>query len=290
MIGQEVKKRLLTAQKKEITEHFIYEMLAASVRDPYNKKILESISQDELRHYNVWKKHTGQDAKPNRLKVWGYYLISRIFGITFGIKLMERGEGGAQTAYREISESVEAAGDIAEDEDEHEKELIGLIDEERLRYTGDIVRGLNVALVELTGTVAGLTFALQNSRLIITAALIAGIAMSLSVGSTEYLATRSAGGKKSPSKAVIYAALANLVTVLFLIFPYLVLANVYFSLVWMIFNAIIIVFIFTFYISIAKDVYFKTRFVEMVFISLGVAALAFGIGILARTFLHIDIH
>jgi VIT1/CCC1 family predicted Fe2+/Mn2+ transporter len=57
----------------------------------------------------------------------------------------------------------------------------------------------------------------------------------------------------------------------------------------MILNAIIVIFLFSFYISVAKDISFKKRFLEMSLISLGVAALAFGIGLLARIFLHLEI-
>jgi VIT1/CCC1 family predicted Fe2+/Mn2+ transporter len=49
-----------------------------------------------------------------------------------------------------------------------------------------------------------------------------------------------------------------------------------------IFNAIVVIFVFTLYISIAKGISFKTRFLEMALISLGVAALSFAIGFLVR--------
>lgn len=289
MLGQEVKEKILTVQRAEITEYFIYGRLSESVKGPHNKSILKRIANDELAHHNFWKQYTGEGAKPNKLKIWLYYLISRIFGITFGIKLMEQGEEQAQETYAEIAKFIPTAMDIAQDESRHEKQLISLIDEERLKYTSDIVRGLNVALVELTGTLAGLTLALPETRLIITAGLIAGVAMVLSVASTEYLATVSGEGIHSPFKAVLYGSFANMFTVLFLIFPYLILTNVYFSLGLMIFNAIIVIFLFSFYISVAKDISFRKRFLEMVLISLGVAALAFVIGLLARTFLHIEI-
>ena len=92
-------KMVLTAQRNEITEHLVYRRLARSVKDPGNAEILGRISGDELRHYGTWRSHTGKDVKPSRLKVWGYSLISRVFGVTFGIKLMERGEELAQVAY-----------------------------------------------------------------------------------------------------------------------------------------------------------------------------------------------
>lgn len=62
-----------------------------------------------------------------------------------------------------------------------------MIKEEKIGYVGSMVLGLNDALVELTGVLAGLTFTLQNTRLIGTAGLITGVAAALSMASSEYL-------------------------------------------------------------------------------------------------------
>jgi len=289
MLEERVRKTILTAQKNEITEHFIYEKLSQSTRDPHNKRILKQIAHDELTHFNFWKKYTKENAKPNKLKIWTYYLISRIFGITFGIKLMEKGEEKAQITYEKISKSVPAAKSIIEDEDEHEKQLIDLIDEERLRYVGSMVLGLNDALVELTGALAGLTFALQNTRLIAMAGLITGIAASLSMATSEYLSTKSEQDGKNPIKASVYTGSAYVITVLFLIFHYFIFTDLYLCLGFTILNAIIVIFIFTFYVSVAKDIPFKNRFLEMALISLGIAALTFIIGFIIRTFLNVEL-
>jgi VIT1/CCC1 family predicted Fe2+/Mn2+ transporter len=288
-LPSEIKSKILTMQKGEITEHFIYEKLAKSVKDSHNQSVLQRIAKDELGHHDLWQQYTGEKAHPSRFKIWLYYLVSRVFGLTFGIKLMEEGEEKAQVAYAEIANFVPAASDIARDEHRHERQLIRLIDEERLRYTADIVRGLNVALVELTGTLAGLTLALPDSGLIVLVGLITGTVMVLSVASTEYLATKSGEGGRSPFKAALYGGLTNIVTFLFLLFPYLIFDNVYLSLGVMIFNAIVVVFLFSFYISVAREISFRKRFSEMVLLSLGVAALAFVIGYLARMFLHLNI-
>jgi len=53
--------------------------------------------------------------------------------------------------------------------------------------------------------------------------------------------------------------------------------------------AILIIFFFNYYISVAKDLNFKERFFEMSFISLGVSAITFLIGVLIRQFLGIEI-
>ncbi|HDP70289.1 MAG TPA: rubrerythrin family protein [Actinobacteria bacterium] len=288
MLNSETKKAILTAQKNEITEYFIYKRLSGSIKDFHNKDVLEKISEDELRHYNFWKKYTNKDIKPSKFKVWKYFLISKLFGITFGIKLMEKGEERAQVTYEKISKSMPDAKSIIEDEDEHEKELIDMIDEERLKYVGSMVLGLNDALVELTGALAGLTFALQNTRLIAMTGSITGIAASFSMAASEYLSTKTEEGE-NPLKASVYTGFAYILTVLFLIFPYLIFANYFLSLALTIFNAILVIFIFTFYISVAKDLDFKKRFFEMTLISLGVATLTFIIGIFVRMFLKVDI-
>lgn len=288
IIDAKTKRTILTAQRNEITEHIIYEKLSRTMKDSHNREILERISREEREHYELWKEYTQDDVEPDTFRIWKYYLISRVLGITFGIKLMERGEEQAQAAYEVLSQSVPAAKTIAHDEEEHEKQLIDLLDEERLQYIGAVVRGLNDALVELTGALSGLTLAFRNTRLIAMAGLITGIAASLSMAGSEYLATKSEEGVKNPLRASAYTGFAYILTVFFLIFPYLLFTNVYFCLGFMIVNALVVILIFTFYISVAKDISFRERFLEMALISLGIAALSFGIGFLIKTFLGID--
>jgi len=289
MLDKSVEKVILDAQRNEITEHLIYERLSRSVKDPHNKEVLKRISDEELRHYNFWKKYTHRDVKPNMWKVWKYFLISKIFGITFGIKLMENGEEEAQATYERISEFIPEAKDIVSDEDEHERQLMDLIDEERLKYVGSMILGLNDALVEFTGALAGYTFALPNTRIVAMTGLITGLAASLSMATSEYLSTKSEGDARSPLKAASYTGIAYILTVLFLIAPYLILTDAYICLGLEIMDAIIVIFLFTFYISVARDLPFKKRFLEMTAISLGIAGLTFTIGVFIRIFLNVEV-
>jgi VIT1/CCC1 family predicted Fe2+/Mn2+ transporter len=71
---------------------------------------------------------------------------------------------------------------IIRQEEQHETALLELLDEERLRYAGSMVLGLNDALVELTGALAGLTLALQDTNLIALTGSITGLAAALSMG------------------------------------------------------------------------------------------------------------
>ena len=70
---------------------------------------------------------------------------------------------------------------------------------------------------------------------------------------------------------------------------YLIFKSFYLCLGIVLFNAILVIFIFTFYISIAKDISFKKRFSEMAAINLGLAGLSFGIGYFIRKFLGVEI-
>ncbi|MFX0171223.1 MAG: VIT1/CCC1 transporter family protein [Candidatus Hodarchaeota archaeon] len=205
---------------------------------------------------------------------------------------MELGEGKVQVNYSLIAQSIPDAHTIISDEEAHEHQLIELLDEELLDYMGSVVLGLNDALVELTGALAGFTLAFQDTRLIAIAGLITGIAAALSMGASEYLSIKSEKETtKSPLKALLYTGAAYLGTVLFLVSPYIIFDNQYplVILAIVLINAIIIVFLFTFYISIAKNLSFKKRFFEIVSVSLGIATLTFILGIVVRSVLKFEI-
>lgn len=288
-IDEKTKNIVIGFQKNEITEHHIYEKLSGLEKSKHNQGVLKSISGDERRHYGIWKSFTREEVKPDKLKIWWYVFIARVFGVTFGLKLMEAGEEGAQDAYEKISKVIPEALKIRDEEETHEKELINMIDEERLKYIGSVVLGLNDALVELTGTLAGLTFALQNAKLVGVAGLITGIAASLSMAASEYLSTKAEGGEKSPLKASIYTGFAYVLAVTVLISPFLLLGNPFMSLGIALVGAILLILVFTFYFSVVREVSFRKRFMEMLAISLGVAGLSFLIGLAVRQFLGIDL-
>ena len=149
--------------------------------------------------------------------------------------------------------------------------------------------GLNDALVELTGALAGLTFAMQDSKIIALAGLITGLAASFSMAASEYLSTSSEKSEKNPVKAAIYTGIAYIVTVALLILPYLLLDNEYICLAISLATSVIIIALFNFYISVAKSEPFGKRFFGMAGLSLGVAAFSFLIGFLIRQWLGVDI-
>jgi len=288
-LSEEHVNQLISFQKNEITEYYLYQKIAKKVKNEQNRTLLLEIANDEKRHYDFWKQYTHTDVKPNRWAIFKFYWIIRLLGLTFGIKLMEKGEAGAQIAYKEACSYIPDARKVVEDEDAHEAELINMIEEKKLDHVGSIVLGLNDALVELTGVLAGLTFALQNTKLIALAGLITGIAASFSMAASEYLSKRAEDENADALVSSLYTGAAYIITVVLLILPYLLISNFFISLGATLVIAVLIIFLFNYYISVAKDLNFRRRFTEMAVISLGVAALSFGIGFVIRQFLGVEV-
>ena len=277
-------------QQSELTESVIYEKIASFAKGEENRQTLLRLAREEKAHYLIWQKYTGLDMKPETFKVLKYTLIARILGFTFAVKLMERGEENAQAEYELLAQEVAESIAIRQQEEEHEKALLGMLDEERLQYVGSMVLGLNDALVELTGSLAGFAFALQNNRLIALSGLIVGISATFSMASSEFLAARSEG-RSDALKSCTYTGVAYLLTVIALIAPYLLLPSDQYmvALICMLAVVILIIAGFTYYTSVAQDQPFKSRFLEMAIISISVAVVSFVVGILAKQFLGVDL-
>jgi len=267
----------LQVQRKEITEYHVYTLLAGLCKDPHNADILRSVGEEEKRHALYWHGKTGVEVKPSRFSVFWSVLKARVLGLTFTLKQMEKNEGTASRNYMELVKSFPEAEGIAQEEAAHENKLLNMLDEERLHYAGSVVLGLNDALVELTGSLAGFTLALGSTRLISIAGLVTGVSASFSMAASEYLSCKAENDPRA-LKSAFYTGMAYVITVALLILPYLLLASKFTALAVTLAVAVFIILIFNYYLAVAKDLDFKKRFLEMAFISLAVAALSFGVG------------
>lgn len=284
-----MKKGLLTWQKAEITGYETYSRLARVIKDDHNRAVVEKIAFEERGHYEEFKKYTGRELAPNWLQVFFYYWIARLLGLTFGIRLMERGEDEAQGAYAQFLDVMPEIKDIIADEEKHESQLIEMLDEEVLKYTGSVVLGLNDALVELTGTLAGLTFAFQQTNLIALSGLITGISASFSMAASEYLSARADEDGENAFRSAVYTGIAYILTVVILVLPYLLFDHYLLCLGLTLAAAILIIAVFNFYLAVARNLNFQRRFIEMAAISMGVAVFSFGIGVLIRKVFGIEV-
>lgn len=292
MSSDRVTALLLSQLRNEMTEAAIYDRLAKMEKDPGNREILERISADEASHANLISGMVSGNVKPCSFRIRWTVFCARVFGLTFVLRLMEKGEHDAGGTYRTIVGSHPQLASIAEDEDRHEAELIGMLNDERLNNMGSIVLGLNDALVELTGALAGFTFALGSPAKIAKLGLITGFAAAMSMAASAFLSARAdaqAGGEKPSEeegngalRSALYTGMAYVVTVFLLVAPYALLPSATVALAVMLLVALSIIAFFNFYLSVARDVSFKRGFFVMAGISTFVALVSYGFGYLLR--------
>lgn len=278
------------AQVDEVLGAEIYGFMAQREKNEDNKRLLQRMSQDEATHAATWQAITNEDLHPSGAKMFWLKLITVVLGFTFVMKSLEKDEQLAQDGYRMMQDQLPQAAQMLADERRHEEELEGMLDEERLHYVGSMVLGLNDALVELTGAIAGVTFALADTKLVAMTGIITGVSATLSMAASNFLAER-AEGHDDAMKSSVYTGIAYLVTVVLLVLPYLLFPNDFYIAAFFTMIAIVIAIIafFNYYISVAKEEPFARRFGEMAAISLSVAVISFLIGIAAKTLLGIDV-
>jgi VIT1/CCC1 family predicted Fe2+/Mn2+ transporter len=288
----DIKREILHRQLANVlTESAVYGRLAVMQKDEKNRGILENIGRDEAALAKVISELLGESGAVNRLTVARVVFNARVFGLTFALKLMEKGENSASLTYKGIQDEYPQLARIAEDEERHEAELIGLLNDERLNNMGSIVLGLNDALVELTGALAGFTFALSDPIKIAKTGLITGLAAAMSMAASAFLSARADSHANSDEaeessggagKAALYTGIAYVITVFLLVAPYLVFTNVTCALIAMLLCALGVIAFFNFYLSVARDTSFKRGFFEMAGISTTVALISYGIGYLLK--------
>jgi vacuolar iron transporter family protein len=278
----------LASQKNEITEHHIYMRLAERCKDKNNADVLRKIGESEKQHAKYWQSKTGVEVSPNRWRIFRTVFFANVFGLTFILKQMEKNEGTGSRRYEVLAEYFPESARISKEEGEHEKQILGMLDEERLKYVGSIVLGLNDALVELTGSLAGFTLALGDTRIISLAGLVTGISAALSMAASDYLSSK-AEGDETAKKSAVYTGVAYIITVALLILPFLLLTSKFLALGITLFIAILIIYLFNYYISTAQELNFKHRFLEMTIISMGVAAFSFLIGYALKEVLGVNL-
>ena len=252
-------------------------------------KVLAHIAEAENGHAEIWAKYTGKIPSPATLKIIFYLLCGLLFGLTFVINILEMDDDKAKIKYDKLKAAVPEAVEIFEKEEEHERRLLSMIDDERLQYISSMVLGINDALVELTGALAGFTFALGDSHIICMAGFITGSAATLSMAASEYLSKKNSKENGHPLKAAVYTGIAYMFAVCMLLIPFAVIETPVIALAGCLFNAAIVIMLFRFYVSVVRKEPFLPAFIEMICISFGVAAVSFVIGWIAQKVLGISV-
>jgi VIT1/CCC1 family predicted Fe2+/Mn2+ transporter len=285
----ELKKQIRDMYNEEATDSLIYAALAKYAVNAHNREILLSMARDEGKHRDIWTPYVNEPPKVAAWKVRLSAVLAKVFGLVFVINIMESGEEKTKRAYAAIGKDVPVALKVLEDEERHEEYLVGMIKEEKLSYISSMVLGLSDALVELTGALAGFTLALNDNAMIGLAGFITGVAATLSMAASEYLAKKADATEKHPLKAAMYTGSAYLFTVVLLLLPYALTPSPLVALLFCLCNAALVIAGFTFFVSVVRRQPFLRGFREMTVISFSVALISFCIGWAARAFLSLDV-
>lgn len=286
----DIQKILLRIQQSEMTEAAAYHAMANVIIDEHNREALARVADEIASQAKALETYTNKQLAADERKVKRYARMARIFGFTFAAKLMDRRKIKFVNHSKRLLNEMPEVEKMQADEQKRDDELFALLNEKRLSYVGAMILGMNDAIVEITGTLAGLTLAMQNTRLIALSGLITGVAATLSMAASEYLAERS-DGKGDAAKSGLMTGGAYFITVVILLLPYLILDDKMYLLAMGIMLVLVVLILagFNFYTSVARDVSFGKNFGQMCAISLGVAALSFVLGYAVRTFLGVDV-
>jgi VIT1/CCC1 family predicted Fe2+/Mn2+ transporter len=286
---------LLQYQRFELTEATIYHFLARRSNHAHNRAILKALADEETSHVDMFSSVSKRVVKPHYGKVLGYQLLSVIFGVTFAVKRLERNRPMKHRRMKRLQSLIPDYDKLVEEEAIHESRVADTLIDARTDFFGSMVLGLNDALVELTGALAGLTLAFNNLRIISLSAVITGVSASFSMAASKYLADRADNIPKAITSA-IYTGIAYIVTVACLTAPYLFFSTLpesdYPTFKWVALGTTLLIVVsiiafFNYYMAIVKNYDFKKRFFEMFIISLVVMVVAFMISIFMRELLDI---
>ena len=268
--------------REEALSQATYEALASLEKDEGRRSVLKKLAEDEKRHFEFWRSLAGEDSKPSQLRVGLLKLSYMILGPLFTVKLMEKGEEEAVRKYSSLLETVgeewrQGLMDVIKDEEVHEKELMAMLSDPRLRYIGFIALGLADAIVEITGVNAGFLGATGNTIAVGLAGLIVGFSAALSMAGAAYLQSKH-DARAQPVKNSLATGLAYILTVLILVAPFFLVAHILAAFTASVTASILLTGLFTYYSSVVEDKDFKREFAESLVLLLGIVFASYTLG------------
>lgn len=276
-------------------DHVIYKALAETEPVPEFKLVLEKLVLHEFDDYTFWKQFTTRETfyiRPYEIKL--FRIIRKIFGLTFTARLLEGHEKEIQEYYSTYLNTLpdgamkEKMREMIAQEKEREQYLLSQVREDKVAFISNIVLGLNDGLIELTGALVGFSLALQRTPLIALSGIITGISASLSMSASAYMQAHYEEGRNA-KKAGFYTGISYFLVVGILVAPFLLLQNVVVALCTMLVLTLAIIFAISWYTTVLFERPFKRQFAQMFLFSVGVAAVAFGIGLLAHFIVGVPI-
>ena len=261
----------------------------ASARGPH--VLLDRLAFHCRQRLNVLEQHMEGPLPPRRLSVLLALGLMRVLFWGLSLRIMERRLRRQSRRYSVLEKEYAPMppGAVASVDADAEKLAAFLGDSDAEAFMSAVVLGLNDALVEMTGALAGFTMVLQDNRLIMLAGFTTGIAATLSMAASEFFSQKAAAGGGQPRLAATYTGIAYLITVLLLLLPYMLLPNSLAALGACMVIASLIILCFTWVDSLLRGTSFWRGFLQMFGISFSVALAIFLISWLVRAWLGIEI-
>lgn len=190
---------------EEIEAHMLYSYLSKIEKNLQIKKEFEKLSKMEKEHAAFWEKFL-KDRKAyipkqrtHPIKLFSYKILRRVLGSKLFVTVLEMNETLTTEYYFKflketaLSDKEKAIlSRIIEEELEHEKLFSQQKDKFSIENIRDFILGMNDGLVEILGTVTGLSAVYPKSPITVgTAGLVVGVAGALSMAIGAYTSVRS---------------------------------------------------------------------------------------------------
>ena len=306
MTSQKNLKKLKKFLETERMHAEMYAFLADEEEHPKHKRFLRKILKEERSHEGLLSeilKEEGMETGQSPFlgaRIGFYKIVSKLFGVPFGIATIERHEDNtikeyitllSQLKVRKHSRKLEK---IIDDEKGGEAEL-----QENLRdyskhfdYIKSVVFGLNDGLVEILAVVAGLAVISTTPITVVIGGIIVGISGTLSMAAGAYLSAKSyklveeenAGMPNGPVpvKDAIYTGVFYFLGALASIVPFAAGLDGFAGIFAAIIVVSIVLIIASAVIGVVSRTSIRKRSAEMLTISLGTALITILLGILLR--------
>ena len=279
----------------EYRDYLVYKLLAEREDDEGHRRILEKLASDELRHYEFWRRLAGDGCRASlgRLEAKLILAARRLLGLTFTLKLLERGEQETIREYREMlglvpEEYRKELERIIQDEVDHEEKLMASIEESRVKYIGFVALGLADAIVEITGVHAGFLGYSATTLVAGIAGLVVGFSATISMASAAYIQAKEVEGRDPVTSAVV-TGLAYMAAVIALAVPYFLTDSMKLAFTASILVGLAVVAGFTFYSTVVGGRSFLREYLETAGLMMGTAFGAYFFGVFLRDLFGVPI-
>ncbi len=270
---------LATAKLELLSIKLYTKILRKFKKDPKRYEAMERLIKEDYKHLEITNHYLKKPVKRVCfLRLGWHYFLNFLFGFTFSLRVLERVENKLRRSYGYFNDPVFLR--IKAEEDIHTELLETILDNHKLEYVSMVVLSLNDAIVEMSAGIAGYSLSLGNNKVIYIIAIITGIAAALSMAASSFLSSRQSENL-SPFKSLVLTGLAYLLVVFLLTSPFLIFIKANNSLIPLIIMgvvALLVIFIFNYYISVAKRQSLAKNFFTMALVALLVATISFLIG------------